>query len=203
MSERRTRSVRPKRPFSKAWRSASVDVRMRRVAKARLAPCPPSLGKLHPERWARWRFAHPTSLGRKSSIVKQPRTRLRILAEPSRPSDEVTCPSRGRGRRECRVPAAPAASYAKMKKAYEHSRHRFVETIRHSLRDGLRLIRDLPGVHDLLVTVIGAMREALSPTWHQPRGARTTRLRRPRWHRSSDDAAASIASRSTFRDDRP
>jgi hypothetical protein len=38
----------------------------------------------------------------------------------------------------------------------------------------------LPGVRDLLVTVIGAMREALLPTWHQPRGARTTQLRRPR-----------------------
>ena len=52
------------------------------------------------------------------------------------------------------------------------------------------------------VTVIGAMREALPPTWHLRRGARTTRLRRPHWHRSSDDAAASITSRSTFRDDR-
>src|SRR5579864_9305487 len=35
------------------------------------------------------------------------------------------------------------------------SHHRFSQIIRHSLRDGLRLIRDLPGVRDLLVTVAG------------------------------------------------
>jgi hypothetical protein len=33
------------------------------------------------------------------------------------------------------------------------SHHRSSQINRHSLRDGLRLIRDLPGVHDLLVTV--------------------------------------------------
>jgi len=49
--------------------------------------------------------------------------------------------------------------------------------IRPSLRNGLRLIRDLPGVHDLLVTV--ACKIINPQTWHQPRGARTTRFRRP------------------------
>src|SRR5579864_4159398 len=57
------------------------------------------------------------------------------------------------------------------------SDHRFSRIIRHSLRDGLRLIRALPGVHDLLVTV--ACELITSQTWRQPRGARTTRLRRP------------------------
>jgi len=42
------------------------------------------------------------------------------------------------------------------------SHHRFSQIIRHSLRDGLRLIRDLPGVHDLLVTVVGEI--ITSPT---------------------------------------
>jgi len=63
------------------------------------------------------------------------------------------------------------------------SYHRFSRIIRHSLRDGLRLIRDLPGVHDLLVTVIGEI--ITSPTWHQPRGARTTRFRRTQRSHSS------------------
>jgi hypothetical protein len=49
--------------------------------------------------------------------------------------------------------AAPAASHAVLKKAYESSHHRYAETIRHSLRDGLRLIRALPGVPGLLASV--------------------------------------------------
>ena len=50
------------------------------------------------------------------------------------------CPCRSalkrRGRRECRVPAAPAASRAKVNKAHERSRHRFTRLARHSLRNG-------------------------------------------------------------------
>jgi hypothetical protein len=60
-----------------------------------------------------------------------------------------------RGRRESRVPVAPAASRAKIKK------HTSVVTTgpggfnRHSLRDGFNgLLRDLPGESGLLVTVI-------------------------------------------------
>ena len=72
-----------------------------------------------------------------------------------------------------------------------------------SLRNGLRLIRDLPGVHDLLVTVARVMRKAsvreLGTSQGVP-GQRdfAVRIRR----RSSVGANASIASRSTFRDDR-
>jgi len=62
-----------------------------------------------------------------------------------------------------------------------------------------RLIRDLPGVRDLVVTV--AREIIASHAWRQPRGARTTRLRRPQQRRSSRDTDASIASRLTFRDD--
>src|ERR1700732_418928 len=44
-------------------------------------------------------------------------------------------PSRIRGRRECRVPAAPIASHAN-EKSIRVSHHRYAETCRHSLRDG-------------------------------------------------------------------
>src|SRR5579864_2667118 len=63
------------------------------------------------------------------------------------------------------------------------SYHRFSRIIRHSLRDGFYgFLRALPGVHDLLVTV--ACEIITSQIWHQPRGARTTRLRRPQQKRS-------------------
>src|SRR6185437_7408727 len=55
--------------------------------------------------------------------------------------------------------------------------------------------RALLGVHDLLVTVARAIAKSICPrTWHQPRGARTTRLRRPQSRRSSGNAFASTAS---------
>jgi len=56
-----------------------------------------------------------------------------------------------RGCRECRVLAATHGPPAAKKAGGRH--HRFSHIIRHSLRDGLRLIRDLPGVRDLIVTV--------------------------------------------------
>jgi hypothetical protein len=50
-----------------------------------------------------------------------------------------------------------------MKKAHEHSRHRYAETIRHSPRDGFNgFLRALPGVRDVLVTVIGAMQSIVA-----------------------------------------
>jgi hypothetical protein len=44
------------------------------------------------------------------------------------------CPSKRRGRRECRVLAAPAAS--RVEKNTRVSHHRYAETFRHSPRDG-------------------------------------------------------------------
>ena len=44
-------------------------------------------------------------------------------------------PSKNRGRRECRVHAAPAASRAN-EKSTRASHHRYAETVQHSLRDG-------------------------------------------------------------------
>jgi len=55
--------------------------------------------------------------------------------------------------------AAPAALRAK-EESTQASHHRYVETIRHSLRDGLRLIRDLLGVPGLLATVAGGSSHA-------------------------------------------
>src|SRR5438552_18427766 len=48
---------------------------------------------------------------------------------------ESNVPRKIRGRRECRMHDAPAASHAN-KKAHERSHHRFAETTGHSLRDG-------------------------------------------------------------------
>src|SRR5215472_12797497 len=48
-----------------------------------------------------------------------------------------------RGRRECRMLTAPAALRA-LKKSTQASHHRYVETIRHSLRDGFRLMARSP-----------------------------------------------------------
>jgi hypothetical protein len=54
-----------------------------------------------------------------------------------------TCPSERRGGRECRAFGAPAALRA-TKKSTQASHHRYAETVRHSLRNGLRLIARSP-----------------------------------------------------------
>src|SRR5205809_7978046 len=55
-----------------------------------------------------------------------------------------------RGRRECRVRAAPAVSRAKVKNT-RGSHHRFTGTARHSPRNGFNgFLRDLPGDRALL-----------------------------------------------------
>ena len=53
------------------------------------------------------------------------------------------CPSGKRGRRECRVFVAPAALRAS-EESTQASHHRYAETFRHSLHDGLRLIACSP-----------------------------------------------------------
>ena len=74
--------------------------------------------------------------GRVDSIVEQPR-RAPIFSRRIAPE---LCwnegPRKDRGRRESRVPIAPAASRAKVKKAHEHSHYRFAGLTRPSLRDG-------------------------------------------------------------------
>ena len=68
------------------------------------------------------------------------------------PSSAKLSPSKPRGRRECRMLVAPAALRAS-EKSTQASHHRYAETVRHSLRDGLRLIRALPGVPGLIAPV--------------------------------------------------
>src|SRR6185437_1530474 len=102
------------------------------------------------------RFAHPTRLLRAMTAEK---TWLDILAARCARGLSNETLEKFRGRRENRMLTAPAASRAN-EKSTRASHHRYAETIRPSLRDGLRLIRDLTGVHDLLVTVACAMRDA-------------------------------------------
>jgi hypothetical protein len=102
------------------------------------------------------------------------------------------------------MPGALARTHSlawEIKKPHEHSHHRSSRITGIPRANGFNgFLRALPGVHDVLVTVACRFHQQ---AWHQPRGARTTRLRRPHRHRSSGDIYASIASRPTFRDDRP
>ena len=83
-------------------------------------------------------------------------------------------PKENRGRRECRVPNAPAASYA-VKKAYEHSHHGHTGTTRHSPRNGFTAYFALSSVTTLFDTVACASSHRLdAKDW----GVGTTRLRR-------------------------
>jgi hypothetical protein len=73
------------------------------------------------------------------------RTQFHVLAATIAPEFCKSNSLEERGRRECRVPDAPAASYAKVKST-RVSHHRFAETIRHSLRDGFNgFLRALSG----------------------------------------------------------
>src|SRR5467141_1542983 len=63
-----------------------------------------------------------------------------------------------RGRRECRVPNAPAASRAKLNKAHERSHHRYTGITRHSPRNGFTAYFVLsPARSGLFVTVISRL----------------------------------------------
>src|SRR5215212_3256309 len=76
-------------------------------------------------------------------------THLRDLAARMRPSFANNYP-RKRGRRECRVRAAPAVSRAKIEST-RGRHHRFTGAGRHSPRNGFNgLLRDLPGDRALL-----------------------------------------------------
>jgi hypothetical protein len=86
----------------------------------------------------------------------------------------------------------------RMKKAHERRHHRYAETIRHSLRDGVTAYsRALLGVPGLIASV------ACRIAWSQRRGIRTTRLCRPRRPRTPCETCTSIASRSNVCGDWP
>src|SRR5437762_6275011 len=95
-----------------------------------------------------------TNSRRHASTFPRRELQPELLSEP---------PSIERGRRESRVLAAPIASHAN-KKAHERSRHRFAETIRPSLRNGLRLIPRSPRRPGSLATVAcGSLPADLTP----------------------------------------
>src|SRR6266404_1537888 len=103
-------------------------------------------------------------------------------------------PKENRGRRECRVPNAPAASRAN-EKSTRDSHHRFTGTTRHSPRNGFTAYFALSSVTTLFDTVAGASYRRLDANdW----GVGTTRLGRPRQHHSSRALPASTASRPAF-----
>jgi len=111
----------------------------------------------------------------------------RALHQKCRPETE------GAGKAGC--PNAPAASRAE----WESTRvsppqvHRFTPAF--PARLVLTACFALSPVSMTFESPSSARCKASSPTWRQPRGARTTRLRRPRRCRSSDGIFASIASR--------
>ena len=82
------------------------------------------------------------------------------------------------GRREDRVPAAPMASRAT--KSTRVVTTGTAETARPSLRNGFNGCSVLSSVSRRSSHRHRRDAQASSPTWHQPWGARTTRLHRPR-----------------------
>jgi hypothetical protein len=108
--------------------------------------------------------------------------------------------SRKTGRRECQVQAAPMARLQQKSRRQSPQVRR---NIRHSLRNGLRLMPRSPRCTGLCShrrpQIIFAN---LPPASGQHRGDRTTRFCRMHRLRSSSAAHASIASRPTFPDDR-
>src|SRR5262249_10815196 len=81
------------------------------------------------------------------------KTKFRVPAAHLRPSFDNQSPSANRGRREDRMLVAPAASCA-VKKAHELFTTGSTGATRSSLRNGVNgVVRALPGVRDLIVTV--------------------------------------------------
>jgi hypothetical protein len=137
-----------------------------------------------------------------------PTTRGRVPAARFRPSDAGSTPLNGK-----RAQGMPGASRA---------RSLVCEDKKHTSKS-LQVQHGQPGIPRAMVLTVSfvlspvsmtfespssARCKASSPTWRQPRGARTTRLRRPRRVTHPRNSArltqsASIASRPTFRDDRP
>ena len=96
----------------------------------------------------------PSCIGPPAARRSAPRRRSRhtcaISRRELRPSWNDILPLENGGRRESRMPDAPAASYAKVK-SIRVSHHRFTGSIRPSLRNGFNgFLRALPGDRALL-----------------------------------------------------
>jgi hypothetical protein len=108
---------------------------------------------------------------------------------------KFACPSAKRGRRECRVRAAPAVSCAKNCAfgAHEHTGER--RTLRHPLRNGFTAYNVLSPVSGLVVTVTCGLLHKLDASIAAP-GPHDFAVRGQRFVRrqATPDAAASTAS---------
>jgi hypothetical protein len=109
------------------------------------------------------------------------------------------CPSANRGRRECRVRAAPAVSCAKSVHFGAHEHTGSAETLRHPPRNGFTAYFVLSPVSGLVVTV--TLRNTSRKAWRQHRGARTTRLDRTQQNHSPLERCVHRIPRPTCRDD--
>ena len=100
------------------------------------------------------------------SIFKQRSRQASALSRRDAPEffGKNRSPKENRGRRECRVPTAPAASRAKLSEAHERSHHRF-RRIHPGIPRAmvLRLISCSPRRRIRLVTVIRGLRFCLRP----------------------------------------
>ena len=82
------------------------------------------------------------------------KTRIGVLAARSaRGLRVIFAPLQVRGRRECRMRAAPAVSCANLHKKMRTRAYRAAEAIRHPLRNGLRLMARSPRRSGFFVTV--------------------------------------------------
>jgi hypothetical protein len=139
--------------------------------------------------------------GRDTRLLGRPlsMTQIRVPAERMLPGHCQTVPLESRGRRECRVRDAPAASCAKVEST-RVSHHRFAETSRHSLRGWFTTYSVLSPAIGLSCHRPRATRCVVASS-RQRRGAKTTRLRRPLRLVLVCTAKASTASRANVRDD--
>jgi hypothetical protein len=173
-----------------------------RVGKGALAPCPPSVGSGGCEWWARG-ACHRAARSRGPVGFAHPTDRPRIYLPAARicPGDARSSALSRRGRRECRVPLHPGGSCAQMRKKMRTSSTGTTEHagIPCAMLDDL--FRALPGVPGFLATILpGSLTRKLTPaSGCQDHTASSDASRAPR----RGAAYASIATRLTFRDDRP
>jgi hypothetical protein len=131
------------------------------------------------------------------SIFKQPEGHALAFSEArcAQAVRDRRPPGRTRGRRECRVPRPHPQPCVRKVRAHKLEVTTGTPNIpAFPARWFYGFLRALPGDRAFL-SPSSARCRASSPTWRQRRGARTTRLRRPRLAHSSLALTASIASR--------
>jgi hypothetical protein len=128
------------------------------------------------------RRARPRPLFPRSRLPDPAASYARVMRTKPVPSE-----NEGAGKAGCPLHPQPRVQVIK---AHERSHYRFTGNTRPSLRNGFNgFLRALPGDRALLSP---SPAEYLPPTWHQRRGVRTTRLRRPQKHRPSAQGLRSM-----------